>query len=599
MSVKDVNKYPQWVPIRANLGTVQKQEVTILHISDTHGVNYSSSVSDIPVDICVHSGDFFRKGSSVMEGVNDIKLFFSMLSCAHKILVCGNHEIGLDRISPVEVQGMLGNDIILLQDTAVEVLGIKFYGSPWNNSKKAYSASAAARAEKWSAIPNDTDVLITHIPPHGILDLAWDPSAPPSSGPCPVCGSADHHPQFAHWGDAALGAAVEWRGIPLHLFGHVHDQVGVIRRGGTVYSNAAMDIERTPCILKLLVSLPASPQLEETATSHITAPPVDTVTDTGSTVENICWPTEKLSTRLALLNNSSSSSSSSSSDKPRVVLLTTGALNPVHVGHLRNMERAKQAFERLGCAVLAGYLCPSGDRYVGSKMENKKPPGMPLHKVFAPASVRVQLTSLACAGSDWLSSSSFEADRAARFIDFPEVQGELESFLLGSGYLRRNGRDKVVYVCGQDHYEHCGLASGVRLAGDSQPRCVAVVPRSGCDSGWLVSTSPHVTVVSEEECDFGGGSGSGSGSGGGDGVGGVVEDQEEVGRHKGRTRSVGQSSDSAGVAAISSTAIRDILHGSDGGGGSAGLSSLAQMLPLAVYTELVVGSDPQYCNLYR
>jgi hypothetical protein len=54
----------------------------------------------------------------------------------------------------------------------VEIEGLKIFGSPYQplfyNWGFQYHASRAE--EIWSAIPKDTDILITHGPPHGILD---------------------------------------------------------------------------------------------------------------------------------------------------------------------------------------------------------------------------------------------------------------------------------------------------------------------------------------------------------------------------------------------------------------------------------------------
>jgi Icc-related predicted phosphoesterase/nicotinic acid mononucleotide adenylyltransferase len=533
-----VNEYSERIPIGtgASSATSSTREVTVLHISDTHGADYASSISHIAADICVHSGDFFSNKKTIAEEISAFKRFFSALPFAHKILVCGNHEKDLDKISNAQLQSMLGEDIILLHDATVEILGIKFYGSPWNDSGHAYGVSASVRIYKWSAIPHDTDVLITHVPPHGILDLAWDPYVPPYV--CPVC-DAMHH-KYSHWGDASLGAAVLERSIPLHLFGHVHDEVGVVRRGATVFSNAAMDIYKIPSVLKMLVSVPAAAEAE--VQSHCV-----------ETHEHTCWPTDKLLTRLADLGDTAAES------KARVVLLSTGAFNPVHIGHVKNMQRTKREMEKQGLVVIAGYLCPSGDLYVSNKMKSKKPSGMSLHKVYAPASIRVQLTGLACADSDWLSCSCFEADKAP-FIDFPEVLCELEMFMFDSGYFRHNSGDKVVYVCGEDHYDTCGLSRGIRVSADKEPRHVAVVPRTNTKGGEpLKINSRFMTMIPEEE-----------------------ESSTEL------------TDGSLDAATVSSTMIRTLLHCGD-----TNMGVLSQMLPPAVYRAMLEEHDPQFCTLYR
>ena len=43
------------------------------------------------------------------------------------------------------------------------------------------------------------------------------------------------------------------------------------------------------------------------------------------------------------------------------MLLTTGAMNPVHIGHIKMMELAKQTVEADGWTVVQGILSPSHD----------------------------------------------------------------------------------------------------------------------------------------------------------------------------------------------------------------------------------------------
>ena len=56
--------------------------------------------------------------------------------------------------------------------------------------------------------------------------------------------------------------------------------------------------------------------------------------------------------------------------KQRIVLLTCGSFNPIHIGHLEMCKVAKQRVERDGdCVVEAILFSPSHDEYVQNKME--------------------------------------------------------------------------------------------------------------------------------------------------------------------------------------------------------------------------------------
>ncbi len=103
-------------------------------------------------------------------------------------------------------------------------MGIKFYGSP---HQPAYGQGWAFNMErnseeirsKWSAIPDDTDVLITHGPPLGFQDL---------------CSNGDHG------GCEDLLKEVVGRIKPkYHVFGHIHEAYGMASNGETTFVNAS------------------------------------------------------------------------------------------------------------------------------------------------------------------------------------------------------------------------------------------------------------------------------------------------------------------------------------------------------------------------
>jgi len=59
---------------------------------------------------------------------------------------------------------------IYLEDSSTTVHGYKIYGSPWTPYFFGWAFNAQRGkecAEIWSKIPTDTEILITHGPPHG------------------------------------------------------------------------------------------------------------------------------------------------------------------------------------------------------------------------------------------------------------------------------------------------------------------------------------------------------------------------------------------------------------------------------------------------
>ncbi len=126
----------------------------ILHISDTH--NRHRQLTNLPeADVAVHSGDVSMNGT--IEEVLDFLNWFSALPYRHKIFVEGNHDICLFRCN---INGIPDN-MYFLQDSSIRIEGVNFYGA---SMKRSHESSVLAISE-------DTDVVISHEPPFGILDF--------------------------------------------------------------------------------------------------------------------------------------------------------------------------------------------------------------------------------------------------------------------------------------------------------------------------------------------------------------------------------------------------------------------------------------------
>jgi nicotinic acid mononucleotide adenylyltransferase len=167
------------------------------------------------------------------------------------------------------------------------------------------------------------------------------------------------------------------------------------------------------------------------------------------------------------------------------VLVTTGALNPVHRGHIEMLEIARRALnEQLpGCPVVAGFISPSHELYVKPKCSR-----FGLH--CWSAEHRTAMVDLAVSGSDWLDCGRWEsAQDAGYWPDFPEVCEAAAAHAralqrpLGSGAgggdppaVPANVEIQVFYVCGTDLFHKCGLG---RCGGAEWGGGVVVVTREG------------------------------------------------------------------------------------------------------------------------
>lgn len=137
----------------------------IVAISDTHGKHKKLSLP--PADCIIHAGDVTAGGSTdqALEFIN----WFQGLDYQYKIFIAGNHDRFFERTADIDP-----GSAYYLNDSGVEIEGIKFWGSPiqpvFNNW--AFNKKRGQEIKKhWDLIPDDTDVLITHGPPYGYLDI--------------------------------------------------------------------------------------------------------------------------------------------------------------------------------------------------------------------------------------------------------------------------------------------------------------------------------------------------------------------------------------------------------------------------------------------
>ena len=195
----------------------------IVCLSDTHNSNSQIDVPD--GDILIHSGDATITGT--VEEIKRFNEWFSALPHKHKIFVAGNHDWLFERNNEL-ARTLLNTKIIYLQDLACEIEGLKIYGSPWQPRFFDWAFNlmrGAELAEKWSLIPNDIDILITHGPPNGILD------AVEQSWGTDYTGCVELRKRVEKI--ARLGK------LKLHVFGHIHRGYGVAEDFGVRFVNAS------------------------------------------------------------------------------------------------------------------------------------------------------------------------------------------------------------------------------------------------------------------------------------------------------------------------------------------------------------------------
>ena len=179
----------------------------ILHISDTHGCH--RRLHDLPqADIVVHSGDFTMNGSE--QEALDFMNWFCDLPYLQKIFICGNHD---ECLYGATIDGLDGN-VHYLCNSGIEIEGLKFYGIPMFMG----DCITDRQTRHYANIPDDTDILITHTPPFGILDFDDN----------------------INYGSEELLSRISVVRPRLNLFGHIHARHGIKVFNGITFSNGAI-----------------------------------------------------------------------------------------------------------------------------------------------------------------------------------------------------------------------------------------------------------------------------------------------------------------------------------------------------------------------
>jgi len=214
-------------------------------LSDTH--TYHKLVTkDLPGgDLLIHAGDITSRGH-VQEIKEFCEWFDGLRNYDYKIFIPGNHDFGFEHNSE-KISEIIDSykSIHLLQDNSyvfgeeAYIFGgnhIKIYGSPWQPEFLNWAFNLPRNGwqlkEKWSNIPNDTDILITHGPSYGHLDQ--------------LIGRNDH------LGCELLADRIEILKPKIHVYGHIHSGRGYAFNGNTHFINASVLDERYRYVYKPL-----------------------------------------------------------------------------------------------------------------------------------------------------------------------------------------------------------------------------------------------------------------------------------------------------------------------------------------------------------
>lgn len=213
-----------------------KTRITV--ISDTHTRHGLIPLTDLPGgDILIHAGDIMNSGYNRNDIWDFCHWFQSLKQYEDKVFIAGNHD-RMFQNHPEDVKGWLDKfgDVIYLQDDDLVLYGdgpngdmpennIRIYGLPHTPEFYSWAFNVPRNSHEMQGImnniPDNTDILVTHGPPYGILDT------------------------ISSENDQALGCMdllnrVKQVKPKLHIFGHIHGGRGIEYIDGTLFVNASV-----------------------------------------------------------------------------------------------------------------------------------------------------------------------------------------------------------------------------------------------------------------------------------------------------------------------------------------------------------------------
>ena len=198
-------------------------------ISDTHNHHGELQVP-YGLDVIIHCSDESDHGNEWLNEPESRAFFewYSELDVKIKIFVPGNHSMAVEQglIRPEQYP-----EVRFLIHEQKEIEGLVVFGTPYTPKffDWAYMRTRRDLDIVWQSIPDNVDILISHGPPKGYMDVTRD--------------LVTREP--IHVGSNHLTRHVKQRIKPIrHSFGHIHDEpgirnFGVIQEAGITLANCS------------------------------------------------------------------------------------------------------------------------------------------------------------------------------------------------------------------------------------------------------------------------------------------------------------------------------------------------------------------------
>jgi len=201
----------------------------ITTISDTHSKHKSITPFLPGGDILIHAGDLTSMGYKY-EIEEFCKWFDSINNYDLKVFIAGNHDYGFEErvYETMEIVNSY-KTINYLQDDWVgfqkgDLREIRIWGSPWqpefHNWAFNLKRNSKELEDKWNLIADDSDIVVTHGPAYGYVDMVYD--------------------RYDNLGCEKLIQRIEQFNPSIHICGHIHTGYGYRTNGKTHFINASV-----------------------------------------------------------------------------------------------------------------------------------------------------------------------------------------------------------------------------------------------------------------------------------------------------------------------------------------------------------------------
>jgi len=190
-------------------------KMKIVALSDTHTKHRNISIPK--GDILIFAGDFEVRDTFDLIEMRD---WLNDLDFKHIVTIFGNHDFtGLIKL---EALRSIFQRVHYLCNSSVVINGIKIWGSSYSPMYNdwAWMKPDNYLKEIWSMIPLNTDIVVTHCMPYGILDQVL--------------------PKMESVGSLTLRDRIKEVQPIIQIGGHLHESYGKYTDGKTDYYNVSV-----------------------------------------------------------------------------------------------------------------------------------------------------------------------------------------------------------------------------------------------------------------------------------------------------------------------------------------------------------------------